>query len=152
MALPNVFTKEVADSLIARIHTLTPESKAQWGKMSVAQMLAHCNVTYEYVYEDKYAKPNAFMRFILKNMVKKTVVSEEAYKHNGNTGPDFIIKNEPEFTAQKNRLIGFIAKTQELGASHFEGKESHSFGTLTATEWNNMFYKHLNHHLGQFGV
>ena len=45
MALPNVFTKEVADSLIARINTLTPESKAQWGKMSVAQMLAHCNVT-----------------------------------------------------------------------------------------------------------
>jgi hypothetical protein len=152
MALPNVFTKEVADSLIARINTLTPESKAQWGKMSVAQMLAHCNVTYEYVYEDKYAKPNVFMRFIMKTLVKKTVISEEPYKHNGNTGPDFIIKNEPEFVAQKNRLIGFITKTQELGASHFEGKESHSFGALTATEWNNMFYKHLNHHLGQFGV
>jgi len=152
MALPNVFTKEVAASLIARINTLTPESKAQWGKMSVSQMLAHCNVTYEYAYEDKYAKPNAFMRFILKTLVKKTVISEDPYKHNGNTGPDFIIKNEPEFTAQKNRLIDFIAKTQELGASHFEGKESHSFGVLTATEWNNMFYKHLNHHLGQFGV
>ena len=152
MALPNVFTKEVADSLIARINTLTPDTKAKWGKMSVAQMLAHCNVTYEYVYEDRYKKPNAFMRFIMKTLVKKTVVSEEPYKHNGSTGPDFIIKNEPEFIAQKNRLIAFITKTQELGASYFEGKESHSFGVLTVTEWNNMFYKHLNHHLGQFGV
>ena len=46
----------------------------------------------------------------------------------------------------------FIVKTQFLGASHFEGKESHSFGNLTSSEWNNMFYKHLNHHLEQFGV
>jgi SRSO17 transposase len=49
-------------------------------------------------------------------------------------------------------LKAYIIKTQELGATHFEGKESHSFGTLTSTEWNNMFYKHLDHHLGQFGV
>ena len=34
----------------------------------------------------------------------------------------------------------------------FEGKESNSFGPLTKGEWNNMFYKHLDHHLSQFGV
>ena len=43
-------------------------------------------------------------------------------------------------------------KTQELGEAHFEGKESHSFGPLNKTEWNNMFYKHADHHLTQFGV
>ena len=41
---------------------------------------------------------------------------------------------------------------QELGVSYFENKESHSFGRLTIKEWNNMFYKHLEHHLTQFGV
>jgi hypothetical protein len=39
-----------------------------------------------------------------------------------------------------------------MGADAFEGKESNSFGKLTASEWNIMMYKHLDHHLTQFGV
>jgi hypothetical protein len=49
-------------------------------------------------------------------------------------------------------LTDFITKTQQLGENHFDGKNSHSFGVMNKTEWNNMFYKHLNHHLNQFGV
>jgi hypothetical protein len=39
-----------------------------------------------------------------------------------------------------------------MDAAHFEGKESNSFGALNSTEWNNMLFKHLDHHLNQFGV
>ena len=46
MALPNIFEKSVADEVIARINNLTPATQPGWGKMNVAQMLAHCNVTY----------------------------------------------------------------------------------------------------------
>ncbi len=152
MALPNIFTKSVAEGVIDRINQLTASTQPNWGKMSVDQMLAHCNVTYEMVYEDKHPKPNAFVRFILKLLVKGKVVSEEPYQQNGQTAPQFIMKGDKDFDAEKNRLINFIKKTQELGEGHFEGKESHSFGALNKTEWNNMFYKHLNHHLTQFGV
>ncbi len=152
MALPNIFTKSVAEGVIDRINQLTASTQPKWGKMSVDQMLAHCNVTYEMVYEDKHPKPNAFVRFILKLLVKGKVVSEEPYQQNGQTAPQFIMKGDKDFDVEKNRLINFIKKTQELGEGHFEGKESHSFGALNKTEWNNMFYKHLNHHLTQFGV
>lgn len=152
MALPNIFSKSVADEIIGRINNLTPDTKGQWGKMTVGQMLAHCNVTYEMVYEDKHPKPNAFMRFILKTLVKKTVVNEVPYKHNSQTAPQFIMKETKDFEAEKKRLIDYIQKTQQLGGSHFDGKASHSFGSLNTTEWNNMFYKHLDHHLRQFGV
>lgn len=152
MALPNIFTKSVAEGVIDRINQLTASTQPKWGKMSVDQMLAHCNVTYEMVYEDKHPKPNTFVRFILKLLVKGKVVSEEPYQQNGQTAPQFIMKGDKDFDVEKNRLINFIKKTQELGEGHFEGKESHSFGALNKTEWNNMFYKHLNHHLTQFGV
>jgi Protein of unknown function (DUF1569) len=152
MALPNIFSKEVSENMVQRINKLTPSTNGLWGKMSVAQMLAHCCVTYEMVYEDKHPKPNGFVKFILKLMVKNTVVNEEPYKKNGRTAPAFIITDEKVFETEKNRLIGFIQKTQQLGENSFDGKESHSFGNLSKTEWNNMFYKHLNHHLSQFGV
>ena len=52
---------------------------------------------------------------------------------------------------QVAELIDYLTKTHSLGAHHFEGKDYHSFGTLTSKEWDMMFTKHLDHHLQQFG-
>lgn len=151
--MENVFDAKDAQHYIDRINKLTAESKGLWGKMTVDQMLAHCNVSYEMVYEpEKHKKPGAIAKFILKNFVKPKVVGEKAYTQNGPTAPQFIISDQKNFNEEKKRLIGFIQKTQQLGASAFDGKESFSFGKLKAQEWNNMFAKHLNHHLAQFGV
>ena len=152
MALSNVFEKSVTDAILQRINNLNNATQPAWGKMNVAQMLAHCNVVYEMIFEDKHKKPNAFLLLILKLFVKKNIVSEKPYKQNGGTAPQFIIADNRDFETEKSRLIAYISKVQELGESHFDNKESHSFGKLEITEWNNMFYKHLNHHLSQFGV
>jgi hypothetical protein len=153
MALPNIFTTQEVNNILHRIDRLTTESTPNFGKMNVAQMLAHCNVTYEMVYEpNKHPKPNVFIGFILKTFIKKSVTNEVAYKQNSKTAPQFIITDARIFDVEKQRLKDYIAKTAALGEQHFDGKESHSFGTLNKTEWNNMFYKHLHHHLSQFGV
>jgi len=152
MALPNIFSKPVIEQIIERINRLTPTTQGKWGKMSVDQMLAHCNVSYELIYDDIHPKPNFLMKFILKTFVKRVVTNEVSYKQNSSTAPEFIMKGDKDFEAERKRLIGYITKTQQLCESHFDGKESHSFGAMNKTEWNNMFYKHLNHHLTQFGV
>jgi hypothetical protein len=152
MAIPNIFTPKVSDEIIARINTLTPQTKAVWGKMNVAQMLAHCNVTYEMLYEDKHPAPKGFLKLILKLFVKKSVVGEGSYKQNLRTAPAFLIVDEKEFEAEKTRLIAYIRRVNAEGAAAFEGRNSLSFGKLTSGEWNNMFWKHLNHHLSQFGA
>lgn len=152
MALPDIFSKPVADQVIDRINKLAPDTPAGWGKMSVDQMLAHCNVTYEMVYDTVHPKPGGLMKLILKLMVKNKVVNEAPYPKNNPTAPQFMIRDRKDFAAEKERLIAYIGKTQQLGKDHFEGKESHSFGPLNTIQWNNMFYKHLDHHLTQFGV
>lgn len=148
----NIFLLADSNEVITRIQGLNAETQPLWGKMAVGQMLAHCNVTYEMVYESIHPKPNPIMKFILKMLIKKVVVNEVPYKRDSNTAPQFIIKDSKDFEYEKSRLVNYINKTQELGELHFEGKESHSFGELTKSEWNNMFYKHLDHHLRQFGV
>lgn len=152
MAFPNIFEKDTTHQIIERINNLQPATAAKWGKMDVSQMLAHCNVTYEMVYDNVHPKPNGFMRFLLKSMVKSKVVGEQTYPQNSRTAPQFIIASEKDFEAEKNRLVAYLQKTQELGSAHFDGKESLSFGKLNTKEWNNMFYKHLDHHLNQFGA
>lgn len=152
MMLPNYFSKEVSEKLIQRINSLIPTSATLWGTMNVAQMLAHCNVTYDMVFTNKYPKPNFLVKTLLKLFVKSSVVGDKPYKKQSQTAPAFIIKDDRNFEMERSNLINNIKKTVELGESHFEGKESHSFGALSKSEWNNMFYKHLDHHLSQFGV
>lgn len=150
--MKNVFDPAVTAELIHRIEQLSPESPALWGKMSVDQMLAHCCVAYEMAFTNTHPKANPIMRFLLKTFVKAGVVNEVPYKRNLPTAPAFRIKSEKNFAEEKARLISFVEQTLAAGKSGFEGKESPSFGSMTAKEWNNLLYKHLDHHLTQFGV
>lgn len=150
--MKTIFKQEAVNELIARINKLTPETTPNWGKMNVSQMLAHCNVSYEMAYENIHKAPNGFVKLILKLFVKEQVVGSKPYKKNGQTAPAFLITDTKDFEKEKARLIAYLEKTQKLGASHFEGRESLSFGKLTAAQWNTLFQKHLEHHLTQFGV
>lgn len=150
--MKSVFNPANVVELIYRINKLTPESRPLWGKMSVAQMLAHVNVSYEMVFTDKHRRPNAFIRLLLKLLVKNKVVGPEPYKHNERTAPAFIISDVRNFELEKTRLLSHLNQTMQLGQEYFHNKASHSFGKLTADEWNVLFYKHLDHHLTQFGV
>lgn len=151
--MQDVFNSKEAQNYIDRINKLSADSPRLWGKMSVDKVLSHLNVAYEAIYEpEKLRKPNFISYFLMKTFVKSKVTNETPYKRNLPTAPMFVVQYEKDFEEEKKRLIGFIQKTQQLGREAFDGKESFSFGKLTAQEWNNMMAKHLNHHLEQFGV
>lgn len=150
--MKNVFLESDINDFIGRINRLQNSTAPQWGKMNVAQMLAHCCVTYEFVYDNKHAKPGAIARFFIRLFAKKMVVGDKPYPRNGRTAPAFLVPAEQDFDEQKARLVEYIKRTQQLGEKYFDGKESLSFGKLNKKEWNNMFAKHLDHHLTQFGV
>lgn len=151
--MQNIFDAKVAQSYINRINQLTPNAQPKWGKMSVAQMLAHCNQAYESILNPKSTpKANWMMKWVLKKFVKPQVISPKPYSKNLPTLKKYKISSDKNFEQEKKRLIGFIQKTQTLGIEAFEGKEHFGFGKLSGKEWNQLFAKHLNHHLEQFGV
>ena len=150
--MKNIFSHEVSNEVIARIGSLTPETKPKWGKMSVSQMLAHCNVTYKMAFSTSRNRPKFLTRLVLKFIVKPLVVSEKPFPKNGKTAPQFLVTDDKNFDEEKSRLIENVKKVQKLGSDYFDGKKSITLGKLKSQEWNNMFYKHLDHHLTQFGV
>lgn len=148
----NIFEAKETNIAIDRINNLDVMTRPLWGKMTADQMLAHCNVVYEMTFEDIHPKPKGIKKALIKLLAKSLIVGDKPYKKNNRTAPQFLIVDARNFEAEKGRLINYLKKTQSLGADHFDGKESHSLGKLTKQEWNNMFYKHLDHHLSQFGV
>ena len=152
MLMKNLFDAAVVEEQVARINKLTPATTPQWGKMSVDQMLAHLNVAYVMAYENTLKKPNWLLQLVLRKFVKHKVVGPEPYARNSPTAPVFKMVGQKDFDAEKAKLIGYMRRVQNDGATVFSGKSSASFGPLTTEEWNVLFYKHLDHHLTQFGV
>ena len=151
--MQNVFDAKDAQEYINRINNLTPETQRKWGKMSVDQVLAHLNVAYDLTFTpEKFPKPSFIAKFLLSRFVKPKITNEIPYKQSLPTSPAFIIADERNFEEEKAKLIGNIQRVQQLGREAFEGKENINFGKMAAQDWNNMFAKHLNHHLEQFGV
>lgn len=150
--MKSVFTPETNADCIVRINQITYETKARWGKMNAAQMLAHLNIAYNISLDKTEVKNNFFMKFILKKLIKPIVTGEKPYKKNSRTAPTFIISDERDLEMERQNLIENIKKVESLGQNHFEGKVNPSFGKMTSQEWNNLYYKHLDHHLSQFGV
>lgn len=148
----DIFDPAVTAALVARIRTLTPQSRPLWGRMAVGQMLAHCCVPYEMVYEDKHPRPAPPLRLLLKLFVKRSCVNDKPYGRGKPTAPAFIIGDERDFAVERDRLVAYLERTQQFGGDHFDGRESLSFGPLTRQEWSNLFHKHLDHHLSQFGA
>ena len=151
--IKDLFSESVSKEVIARINQLKPTDNPVWGKMSVDQMLAHCNVMYKYTYQpEQFKRPSAFKKFLLRTFLKGFVVSQKPYKKSSPTAPEFVMTGQKDFEKEKSMLIENIQKTQKLGSSTFDGKDNFSFGKMSSAEWNTLFYKHLDHHLTQFGV
>ncbi|MEM9327486.1 MAG: DUF1569 domain-containing protein [Bacteroidota bacterium] len=152
MALPSIFNEQARQGLVDRINALKEDSAPIWGKMEVAQMLAHLNVMFELGLENKHDRPNAFVRFILRALVKPKLVNEKPYKKNSATAPEMVIDYYPDFQRQRKRTVDYLTATGSYGQEFFDKRAHPSFSRLSSREWSNLFYKHIDHHLQQFGV
>jgi hypothetical protein len=152
MSFPSIFSPATTLQLYERIDQLNENSLPLWGKMNAGQMLSHCCVPYEQIKGIDKKQPPLFMRVLLKLFFKKSMVNEVPYRKNLQTAPSFIRSGTHNFELEKSKLKQYIADIQEMGAVQLAATPSLSLGKLSAAEWNNLLYKHIDHHLRQFGV
>ena len=149
--MKSLFDREAYDEIVQRMGTLTPEAERQWGKMDVAQMLAHCKEALKVPLSDK-KMPRMFMGVLMAWMFKSKLYNDEPWKKNLPTAPNFLIKDQRDFNGERNELNDMIKRFHEAGPDNV-GKFPHPFfGTFTKEQWGKSMYKHLDHHLRQFGA
>jgi len=56
------------------------------------------------------------------------------------------------FTVEKDRLLQNIRSYQEAGAADATGRPHAWLGKMSAEDWSVTMFKHIDHHLTQFGV
>lgn len=148
MEVKNLFDTAVKQDIINRINKLTPQNQAQWGKMNVAQMLAHCQMPLG-VATGKHKLKRNFLLSLIGPLFKKQLFNEQPFKKNLPTDKSFIIADPQGFETEKQKLIDMVNVFSDTTMS---GEPHPFFGKLTKEEWSKGTWKHLDHHLQQFGV
>jgi hypothetical protein len=149
--MKTIFDNDAHSELIERLNKLAADSPREWGKMSPSQMMEHTARAMEMATTDEVMK-QAFMGKLLGWMFRNEFLGEKPFRKNAPTGPDFIIKDEPDFESTRARLIDVMAKMHGLGEKGTDGKIHRFFGRLSGKQWGETQYKHVDHHLRQFGV
>jgi len=149
--MKNIFDELNTNEILDRIDQLRPDSHPQWGKMDVAQMLAHCS-TFQDIAMGNSTSSRSWIGILIGRFVKPIVYNDKPTPKNMSTLPTLIIADNREFEKEKEMLKQKIITFQSNGPEKCTTHPHPFFGKLTSEEWGKCVYKHLDHHLKQFGV
>ena len=148
MEVKNLCEEGPRQEVLSRLDRLTPASQALWGKMNVAQMLAHLQMPMAVALGEHPLKSNFLLRMI-GSMMKHKLYDDKPYKRGLPTAPSFRITNDRDFEAEKARVIDFIRRFRP---ENIKNTIHPVFGKMSIDQWGKSNWKHLDHHLKQFGV
>ncbi|MEY8848150.1 DUF1569 domain-containing protein [Psychroserpens sp. XS_ASV72] len=149
--MKSLFSEDAYDEILNRLNQVDKNSTAEWGKMNVSQMLAHCQFPLQVALQElRLERPNLFKRTLF-SMFKSSLYNDKPWKPGLPTSKEFIVTSEKEFSKEKEIL------EHKIKAFHSEKHKTEwpphpMFGEFTSEQWGKMQYKHLDHHLKQFGV
>jgi hypothetical protein len=149
--MKTLFDKDTHAELVDRLGKLTAQTERQWGKMSASQMMEHTARALEMATGDVPMKQHILGKAI-GWIFKGRFLGEQPFSKNSPTGPTLIINDEPDFEVTHQRLSDLIEKFHALGESGTNGNIHGFFGPLNGKQWGETQYKHVDHHLRQFGV
>lgn len=151
--MKNLFEDGRAKELKDRITRLTPESPRQWGKMNAAQAMAHCALALDMASGDSNPPPGPLGLRIIGRLVKPLVLrDDEPLRRNVQTSPVLVVSDERHLARECERLRIAIDRFAASGPAGCTTHPHFFFGRLTPNQWAILTYKHIDHHLRQFGV
>ncbi len=150
--MKTVFESGSLQELNSRLAQLQPDSERLWGKMTLPQALAHCSLGIEMAAGD-IKPPRILIGRILGPIIKPMALrDDEPMRRNSPTAPFLLVLEDKDFAIEKAK---FCKRLNEFGTTGPQSCTSHPhafFGSLTPDEWGILVYKHVDHHLRQFGA
>ncbi|HEX8453214.1 MAG TPA: DUF1569 domain-containing protein [Longimicrobium sp.] len=150
--MKNLFEPARAAEVKERLLGLRADSVREWGKMSPAQAMAHCAIGMEMALGD--TRPPRMLAGRIFGRIVKTLAlrNDDPIRRNTPTAPDLLVTDERALDTERQRLLGLIDRFTAAGPAGCTTHPHAFFGRMTPQEWGILMYKHLDHHLRQFGA
>lgn len=150
--MKNLFDPLCVAELTGRLERLRPDSRRHWGRMTAGQAVAHCAMGVELALGD-IRPPRMFLGRAIGGLVKYLALrNDDPIRRNAPTAPELVVADDRDFGAERARLTSLIGRFAAGGPAGCTTHPHSFFGRLTAEQWAVLMYKHVDHHLRQFGA
>ena len=149
-AVKSIFDPAVRGELRTRMGRVRPDTKPQWGKMNAPQMLAHVSAALEMGLGELAVKPK---RSPLANPLGRWLViyGMKKWPQGTPTAPELIAAPSGDWDAALARFTDLLERSGSRSPAGAWPRHP-VFGAMTGKHWGDLGYRHLDHHLRQFGV
>jgi hypothetical protein len=136
--------------LAERLARLTPDTAARWGRMSCPQMLAHINDGLRMAMGELATKRKPGpLRY---PPLKQFVVYVAPWPRGAPTAPELLARiDHAKWETETASFPVLLARFAARGAEP-QWPPHPAFGRLSRRAWGVLQYRHIDHHLRQFGV
>src|SRR5580692_2394409 len=151
----NLFDSSLAGATKQRVLKLRHDSQRQWGQMTVAQTFVHCTSGLEMAMGVINPQRAPFPATVLGLLIKPLVFgNDKPMRRNSPSSPELFSADPAtcDFERERGNLLLAIDRFVHEGAACCSRHPHPFFGPLKPQQWAILMYKHIDHHLRQFGV
>jgi hypothetical protein len=132
-----------------RLDRLTAETPARWGKFSAPQMVCHLTDALKMASGELAIPPR---KMVLRYpIIKHLIIYALPFPKGAPTAPQLVSRIATEWHGEVQSLRRELEAFVKRGPSG-PFVPHPAFGDLTPRTWGVLVYKHMDHHLKQFGV
>ena len=148
--MPTFWEAATRADICRRVNRLTVDSKAQWGRLDAAGMMAHLNDGLRMAMGELACAPKkAPIRFF---PLKQLILYVLPFPKGAPTAPELLARcNQADLKAEQEAFMT-LAQRAAAKASSDEWPEHPAFGEMSHKAWGKLIAKHAEHHLKQFGA
>lgn len=148
----NLFNRAHAEALLKRLDRITADSSPLWGKMNAAQMVQHCQAPLRAAFGSNMSK-RGLMSYLFGRIFKNQLIgTDKPFSKNLPTDPHFMPADPRDFAQEKQQLSAEILAFLQKGKEAVTQNPHSFFGKMSGDEWGKLQWKHIDHHLRQFGA
>jgi hypothetical protein len=137
------------DDIAQRLTGLAPDARARWGKMSAPQMVCHLAESMKMALGDlPVARKNLPIRY---PPLKQFIIYLAPFPKGAPTAPELLARAPGEWSADVTELRTLVGRFSARGEDA-AWPEHPAFGRLSGRAWGVLAYRHIDHHLKQFGA
>ena len=147
--MKSIFNPRDHRELHDRVQQLKTSQQAQWGTMTPLQMVAHLSDSLRMASGQLEVAPKKVpLRF---SPLKQVVLYLLPIPKGVPTSPELIARTPGDWSREVAELREELNGLVERGAEALAPAHP-AFGKLSAKQWGVLIYRHMDHHLRQFGV
>jgi len=150
--MQTLFDQKAHQEVLRRLEQLTEDATPNWGKMNVSQMVKHCQMPLLVATGKMELTENVgVLKKLVLKIYKPIMYNDKRWPESVTTPKDFLVTGTYDFENERAQLIVIINDFHDK-AYNMHWPHHPYFGKFSTDQWGKMQFKHLDHHLRQFGV